>query len=97
MEPHVVSLLRESVSVVMDFPANTPQQRAYLRGLFEAADVDHELHYLDVSNDVCKRRLRERNARGDHAFQVDEAQFELFTSYFVPPGDDEGFNVVIHV
>ena len=28
--------------------------------------------------------------------QVSEATYELFTSYFVPPGPDEGFNVVIH-
>ena len=45
---------------------------------------------------ICKRRLRERNARGEHPFVVDEAQYDLFTSYFVPPEPGEGFNVVVH-
>ena len=96
MAPHVVSLLREGVSVVLDFPANTLRQRAWMRGLFESAGVDHELHYVDVADDVCKQRLRERNAKGEHPFQPTDAQFDLFTSYFVPPTADEGFNIITH-
>ncbi len=96
MEPHVVSLLTQGVSVVMDFPANTPDQRRWLRGLFEAADVGHELHFLDVPDDICKSRLRIRNETGDHAFQPSEADFDLFTGYFVAPSADEGFEVIVH-
>ena len=29
-------------------------------------------------------------------FQVSDAEYDLFTSYFVPPGPTEGFNVVVH-
>lgn len=94
--PHVVSLLQEGLSVVMDFPANTEQQRLWLRGIFEAAGVDHELHYVDVPSDVCKRRLQARNAKGEHAFQVSEEDFDLFTSYFVPPIPHEKFNIKVH-
>ncbi len=94
--PHVVSLLLEGVSVVMDFPANTGQQRLWLRSLFEAAGVHHELHFIDVPDDVCKNRLRERNKSGKHAFKPSEADFDLFTRYFVPPTADEGFNIVVH-
>ena len=94
--PHVVSLLKQGVSVVMDFPANTREQRHWLRGLFEAGDVDHELHYLDVPDAVCKNRLRLRNAAGDHAFQASEADFDLFTGYFVAPTSDEDFNLIVH-
>jgi predicted kinase len=94
--PHVVSLLQEGLSVVMDFPANTRQQRQWLREIFEAADVHHELHFIDVPNDVCKNRLRDRNKSGRHAFQPSEADFDLFTRFFVPPTDVEGFNITIH-
>lgn len=94
--PHVVSLLQEGMSVIMDFPANTEQQRQWLRGIFETAGVDHELHYVDVPSDVCKRRLRDRNAAGEHAFQVSEENFDLITSYFVPPTPNEKFNIIIH-
>ena len=94
--PHIESLLQEGISVVMDFPANTLEQRAWLRALFEAVEVNHELHYLDVTDDVCRRRLHERNDRGDHPFRVSDAQFDEFTSYFVPPAPNEGFNIVTH-
>ena len=67
-----------------------------MRSIFEDANAAHELHFLDISDDTCKRRLRERNAAGEHPFQANESEYELFTSYFVPPTSDEGFNVVVH-
>jgi predicted kinase len=94
--PHVVNLLRAGVSVVLDFQANTPAARAWMRGLFEAAEAPHALHHLDASDEACKRRLRVRNAAGTHDYQVSEAEYDLFTSHFVAPGADEGFNVVVH-
>lgn len=94
--PHVVSLLQEGLSVVMDFPANTTRQREWLRGIFETAGVHHELHYLDVTNDVCKKRLQDRNAKGEHPFQVNEDEFDLVTGYFVPPTPAEKFNIKVH-
>ncbi|WP_316238909.1 ATP-binding protein [Bradyrhizobium sp. SZCCHNR1015] len=95
MGPHVVALLRAGVSVVLDFPANTPASRAWMRGLFEAAGAPHQLHHLDVPDEVCKARLRARNAEGRHAFTVTDEEFDLFTSYFVAPTADEGFNVIV--
>ena len=67
-----------------------------MRGIIEEGNAAHELHYLDVPDDICMRRLRERNAAGEHPFQSGEADYEIFTSYFAPPAADEGFNVVIH-
>ncbi|CCD84133.1 conserved hypothetical protein [Bradyrhizobium sp. ORS 285] len=96
MGPHVVALLRAGVSVVLDFPANTLASRAWMRGLFEAAGVSHQLHHLDVPDDVCKARLRARNEAGGHAFNVTDEEFDLFTSYFVAPTPEEGFDVVVH-
>jgi predicted kinase len=96
MGPHVVSLLKAGLSVVLDFPANTLLTRGWMRGMFEEANAAHELHFLDIPDATCKRRLRERNAAGEHAFQASHAEYELFTSYFVPPTSDEGFNVVVH-
>lgn len=96
MGPHVVDILRHGLSVVLDFPANTVNQRNWMRSLIELAAVAHELHLLDSPDTVCKQRLRERNARGEHPFRASEAEYDLFTSYFVPPRPDEGFNVVVH-
>jgi predicted kinase len=96
MGPHVEALLRLGLSVVLDFPANTLAARAWMRTLFEAADADHCLHVLDVPDAVCKHRLRARNAAGAHDFAASDAQFDLITSYFVPPSRAEGFKLVRH-
>lgn len=96
MGPHLVALLRIGVSVVLDFPANTLASRGWMRTLFEEAGVAHQLHYLDVPDEVCKARLRERNAGGEHAFVVSDEIFDLFTSHFVAPAPEEGFNLVVH-
>jgi predicted kinase len=97
MAPHIVDILRLGLSVVLDFPANTVKNREWMRSLVAEADVAHELHLLDVPDKICKQRIRERNARGEHQFQVTDAEYEQFTRYFVPPGVDEGFTVISHV
>jgi predicted kinase len=96
MGPHIVSILRQGLSIVLDFPANTVSNRNWMRSLITQANAAHELHLLDIPDTICKRRLRERNARGEHPFVVNEAQYDLFTSHFVPPEPSEGFNVVVH-
>ena len=96
MGPHVVSLLQAGLSVVLDFPANTLASRGWMRGIFEEADAAHELHFLDVPDETCRRRLRARNAAGEHAYQASDSEYDIFTRYFVPPIPAEGFNLVTH-
>lgn len=94
--PHVVSLLKAGLSVVLDFQANTLAVRRWMRTLIGGSGAAHELHFLDVPDEVCKRRLRARNAAGNHPYQASDADYALFTRYFVPPMPDEGFNIVVH-
>jgi len=94
MAEHVVALLAAGVSVVLDFPANTVSSRAWARGIFEKAGVAHRLHFLDVPDEVCKARLRARNASGEHPFETTDAEFDLITRHFVAPSEAEGFHVV---
>jgi predicted kinase len=96
MAPHVVDILRHGLSVVLDFPANTVEYRQWMQSLAVEAKVAHELHFLDMSDQTCLQRLRARNLAGEHAFQVDETQFEIFTAYFDPPPPEEGFDVIVH-
>ena len=96
MTAHLIELLKGGMTVVLDFPANTPASRAWMRTLFEAAECRHTLHYLDVPDELCKARLRQRNDGGGHEFNVSDEDFDLFTSHFVPPSPDEGFEVVLH-
>jgi predicted kinase len=94
---HVCSLLSRGVSVVLDFPGNTKAQRAWFRDLFERAHVDHELHFIDVTDEQCKHQLKARSTElpPGSAWTTD-AEFDAITKYFQAPSDDEGFNVVRH-
>jgi len=96
MGPHIVDILQQGLSIVLDFPANTVSNRNWMGSLITQSGAANELHLLDVPDTICKQRLRERNVGGEHPFQVSEAEYDLFTSYFVPPGPSEGFNVVVH-
>jgi predicted kinase len=92
---HICDLLSRGISVVLDFPGNTRNQRQWFRDLFERANVEHELHFIDASDDLCKRQLRHRSEGlpAGSAWTTD-AEFDAITAYFEPPEDDEHFNVV---
>jgi predicted kinase len=94
--PHIVAILRQGLSVALDFPANTVKQRTWMRGLIADAGVAHEMHVLDAPDEVCLMRLRARNASGTHPFHVSDADFAAFSAHYVPPSREEGFNVVTH-
>ena len=96
MGPHVAEMLKAGVSVVLDFPANTVGQRAWMRSILETTTAAHRLHLLEPPDAVCLARLHDRNSRGDHPFAVTEAQFREFSSHFEAPSPEEGFTVVRH-
>lgn len=96
MAPHIVSLLKAELSVVLDFQANTIESRAWMRGLLDQVSVEHEFHVLAPPDEVCLSRLKERNASGLHPFTVTEEQFHKISAHFVPPSPEEGFNLIIH-
>jgi predicted kinase len=95
--PHVVALLTLGTSVVLDFPGNTRSQRAWFRELFEQAGVEHELHFIDAPDALCKRQLKERSKDLPPGTPwTSEAEFDMIMAHFLPPSEDEGFNVIRH-
>lgn len=95
--PIVVDVLSRGTSVVMDFPGNTRNQRAWFRSIIDQAGVDHELHYLDTPDAICLAQLKARSAHlPPGAKWTTEEDFNLISSHFRAPSDDEGFNVVLH-
>ena len=94
---HIRDLLSQGVSVVLDFPGNTRTQRQWFRELLKDTHVEHELHFIDAPDDLCKRQLKQRSAaQPAGAAWTTDAEFDAFTAYFRPPAADEGFNVVRH-
>ncbi len=61
--------------------------------MLSPAGAAYQLHFLDVADEVCKARLRARNALGEHPFQVSDEEFEQITRHFVAPAAEEGFVV----
>ena len=98
MGPHVADLLGAGLDVVLDYPANTVATRAFWKGVADAAGAAHRLHLLEVPDEICRARLRRRNADGVHEFAgVTPEQFDLITSYFQLPAEEEGLAVVREV
>ena len=94
LEPHICDLLTRGVTVVLDFPANTQPQRAWFRKLIERAGVAHELHFVDASDELCKKQLRERSRTLPAGSRfTSDTEFEAITAYFEAPLAEEGFNV----
>ena len=94
---HVILLLEQGTSVVLDFPANTIKQRNHLRSIFEVADVSHMLHYVEASDEKCKKQLKKRNENNPEqvAFTTEE-EFEAINQYFQDPSENEYFNIIRH-
>ncbi|MFC3216668.1 AAA family ATPase [Comamonas sp. JC664] len=95
MQPHIVALLQPAPRGA-GFSIEHPRHRAWARRIFEAAGAPHALHWLQVPEEECKRRLRVRNASGEHPFETSDAQFELISQHFAAPSASEGFQLVLH-
>lgn len=95
--PLIVDILSKGVSVVLDFPANTLNQRAWFREVIARAGVEHELHFLDTPDDICLAQLKARSAHLPPGTKwTTEEDFNLISSHFRAPAADEGFNVIRH-
>jgi predicted kinase len=94
---HICVLLSKGISVVLDFAAATKIQRVWFRELIERTHVEHELHFVDAPDAVCKMQLRDRS-RGlpPGTRWTSEEDFEAINPYFQPPSEEEKFNVVRH-
>ncbi|PSM50696.1 cell division protein ZipA [Chroococcidiopsis sp. CCALA 051] len=93
---HISDLLSREISVVLDFSANTINQRKWFRGLFEKANAAHELYFINATDDLCKRQLKERSKNQSESAFVSDMVFEEITKYFQPPSEEEQFNIVIY-
>lgn len=92
---HVQNIFAWGISVVLDFPGNVPSQRQWFRSIFEAAKVNHVLHYIVAPDSLCKEQLQKRNAeRPEGSTIVSETEFDYIAAYFQPPTADEGFNII---
>lgn len=87
----VQSILCAGVTVVMDFPANTIKQRKWLLSLSQEIEAEHELFFLNMSDEQCLTHITKRRTEQPKRAQFDtEDVFYEVTKYFEPPSADEG-------
>ena len=96
MKPHILELLGAGTTIILDYPANTPEMRSWMRELVDAASVPHIMHVFDVPNETCFARVQARHAAGEHPFALTEGQFARLAKHFVPPTTEEGFTLMLH-
>lgn len=95
VKSHVQNILSTGTNVVMDFPANTQRQRAWFKQLCDEIACNHELIYLNLSDEQCLTRLARRRVEQPERAQFDnEAVFNQVTQFFEAPLASEGLNIV---
>ncbi|PYF79286.1 putative kinase [Marinomonas alcarazii] len=95
VKAHVQNILQTGTNVVMDFPANTVNQRAWFKKLCSDIQCQHELIFLDLSDEQCLAQIAKRRAEQPERAQFDnETVFYHVTQFFQAPSEDEGFNVI---
>jgi len=78
------------VDVILEWGFWSHSERNDLRSRAATLGANTKLHFLDVPRDELLRRLAQRNAAlPSDTFQVDNAQLDLWLSWFELPTPDE--------
>ncbi|MCE7786071.1 AAA family ATPase [Staphylococcus xylosus] len=95
IKSHVQNLLRVDTNVVMDFPGNTQKQRKWLSNIAYEINVSHKLIYLNISDETCLQRLKQRNIENPERANFDTLEmFNYVSQYFEKPNEFERLNIV---
>ena len=93
---HIKNIIGSGVSVVMDFPANTIRQRLWFKELIGNNKISQQLHYLEVSYEICLKQLAKRSEGRKGEVFTSKEEFHTVNSYFQAPAESEGFNIKIY-
>ncbi len=95
VKKHIQRILAAGTTIVMDFPANTIKQRQWLLSLCNEIGADHQLIYINVSDDLCLSHISKRREQQPERAQFDRPEvFYEVTKYFEAPSENEGLNIV---
>jgi predicted kinase len=92
---HVQQILKSGTNVVMDFPANTCKQREWFKQLCSQIKCEHELIFLDVSDEQCLSHIAKRRKEQPQRAKFDtETVFNHVTKFFEYPSENERLNII---
>lgn len=88
-----VQIVRTDINVILDWGFWRKDERAFARKFFSSKEIEHEFHYLDISDEEWKTRLDKRNhavlAGESNAYMVDDNLTAKFCSLFQMPEKEE--------
>ncbi|WP_176330101.1 AAA family ATPase [Oceanospirillum sanctuarii] len=91
----VQQVLATGTDVVMDFPANTLRQRSWFLNLCRDAGCEHQMIWLDLSDEECLKQIAKRRLEQPERAAFDtETVFHQVTAFFEPPTAEEGLNLM---
>ena len=56
-----LELIDKNINIVLDWGFWTRKEREFAKDFYKSRGIDCELHYIDISDDVCKARIEKRN------------------------------------
>ncbi len=88
-----LELIENNINIVLDWGFWTKAERESAKGFYKSRNIEFELHYIDISDEVWKYRLNKRNnavlANETSAYYVDDNLATKFASIFEVPSEDK--------
>ena len=94
LKKKAIEICKAGANVILDWGFWTKENRIEISDYFKANGISYEWHYVDVSDDIWKRNIIERNQKiregnGGSDFYVDEGLLSKLISLFEIPGKEE--------
>lgn len=94
-----VEIIETGINVILDWGFWTKEERTYAREFYRSRNIDCEIHFIDISDEIWQERLQKRNhlilAGEINAYYMDEQLRQKVESIFELPTKDE-IDVWIH-
>lgn len=88
-----IELIELGVNVILDWGFWTKDSRRFAREFYHKHNIECEFHYIDISDEIWKQRLKTRNsvisAGETNAYFVDENLAKKCDLLFEAPNKDE--------
>lgn len=88
-----IEIIETGIHVILDWGFWTKAERTYAREFYQSRNIDCEIHFIDISDEIWQERLQKRNnliAAGKiHAYYVDAQLRKKAASIFEFPTHDE--------
>ncbi len=88
-----IEIIKSEINVVLDWGFWTKPERDFAKEFYRSQGIDYEFHYIDISDEIWKARLKKRNgailAEETSAYYVDEEFARKCALIFEVPSKDE--------